>query len=91
MPDTRWFAATALPCDDRFTDHLLKEMNHLATPGQPAQITVDHNPVKTVIHKEQQVAKQPCECLHRSPSRVLVLTTRSSDMEHLSQFVGYGE
>jgi hypothetical protein len=43
------------------------------------QITVDHHPVKTVVYKEQQAAKQSCECLHRSPSSGLVQSTRSSD------------
>src|ERR1017187_2419045 len=65
--------------DHRLAYHVLKEMNHLPWPGQSAQITVDHHPVKTVVYKEQQAAKQPCECFHRSPSRVLALTTRSSD------------
>jgi hypothetical protein len=54
-------------------------MNHLPWPGQSAQITVDHHPVKTVVYKEQQAAKQLCERLHRSPFHVLVWTTRSSD------------
>lgn len=41
-------------------------------------VTVNHDPVKTVIYKEQRAAKQPCERLHRSPPYALVLTTRSS-------------
>src|ERR1017187_8292218 len=65
--------------NDRFTHDVLKEMNHLSRPGQAAQITVDHHSVKTVVYKDQQAAKQLCECLHRSPSCVLVQTTRSSD------------
>src|ERR1017187_7250503 len=58
--------------DHRLADHVLKEIRHLPWTGQSAQITVDHHTVKTVVYKEQQAAKQPCECLHRSPSRVLV-------------------
>ena len=46
---------------------------------KPTPVTVDHHPVKTVLYNEQQAAKHPCECLRRSPSCVLVLTTRSSD------------
>src|ERR1019366_5762509 len=65
--------------DHRLADHVLKEMNHLPWPGKSAQITVDHHSVKTVVYKQKQAAKQPCECLHRSPSCVLVSTTRSSD------------
>src|SRR5208282_2970391 len=65
--------------DHRLAYHVLKEIDHLSRPGQPAQITVDHHPVKTVVYKYQQTAKQLCERLHRSSSWVLALTTRSSD------------
>jgi hypothetical protein len=52
--------------DHRLAHHLLEKMNHLARPGQPAQITMDDHPVETVIYKQQQAAKQLCERLHRS-------------------------
>ena len=59
--------------DDRLAHDLLKEMDYLSRPGQAAQITVDHHTIKTVVYKEQQAAKQPCERLHRprcgGPSR----------------------
>src|ERR1700730_12175575 len=57
--------------DHRLADHVLKEIRHLPRTGQSTQITVDNDTVKTVVYKEQQAAKQLCECLHRSPSRVL--------------------
>jgi hypothetical protein len=59
---------------DRKTKDRPNEMNDLFGPGKPAQITVDHHPVKTVIYKDQQAAKQPCERLHRSSPYALVLT-----------------
>jgi len=58
--------------DHRLANYVVKEIRHLRWTGQSAQITVDHNTVKTVVYKEQQAAKQPCECLHRSSSSVLV-------------------
>jgi len=58
--------------DHRLANYVVKEIRHLRWTGQSAQITVDHNAVKTVVYKEKQAAKQPCECLHRSPSSVLV-------------------
>src|SRR5450432_845946 len=40
---------------------------------------MDDDPVKTVVYKNQQAAKQLCKRLHRSSSLVLVSITRSSD------------
>ena len=62
--------------DHRLADHVLKEIRHLPRTGQPTQIAVDNDTVKTVVYKEQQAAKQLCECLHRPPP---VFSSRRQD------------
>src|SRR5271166_4227054 len=72
------------PREDFFADHRLahyipEKVRHLARPRKTRQISMNDNPVETVVNKYQQAAKQLRERLHRSSSFALVLTTRSSD------------
>ena len=58
--------AEHLLADDRNSQDLSKEMDHLFGPGQAAQVAVNHNAVEAVVYKNQQAGKQLCEQLHRS-------------------------
>jgi hypothetical protein len=41
-------------------------MNNLLGPGQPAEVAVDDNAVEAVIYKNEQIAEEPSEQLHRN-------------------------
>jgi hypothetical protein len=42
-----------------------EEVHHLPWPGEMLQVSVDHDPIETVVYKYQQAAKQLCERFHR--------------------------
>ena len=52
--------------DYRLTHYIAEKVCHLAWSRKPRQVSMNDNPVKTVVNKYQQASKKACEQLHRS-------------------------
>jgi len=46
-------------------ENLADKVNHLLRPGEPVQVAVDDDAVETVIYKNEKIAKELSESLHR--------------------------
>src|SRR5262245_56917894 len=58
--------AQHLLADQRSSQDLPKEMDHLFGPGQAAEVAVDDDAVEAVVDENQQAGEQLCEKFHRS-------------------------
>jgi hypothetical protein len=50
--------------DQADAEHVAKKVDRLFGTRQAAEISMDDDPVKTVIYKDEQIAKEFCESLH---------------------------
>src|SRR5947209_12655962 len=64
--------------EHRLAQHRAEKVFHLARARQTAQIAVDDDPIKTVIYKKKQAAKQLCKQFHRSSLEISFSSTKSS-------------
>ena len=56
--------AENLLADNRDSQNLAKEVDHLLRPRQVAQVAVNDDTVETVVYKNEKIAEQPGEYVH---------------------------